>query len=67
METTPCICRRKKTHEALSCSLWVKLFKLFELHQIVGQRGDLHFHSYLTVLEKRGHLDIPTCDSPTNR
>ena len=49
---------KKRIYEALPGSLWGKLFKIFELHQIVRQSGDPAFTQLLyRVREEKHSLD----------
>ena len=59
---------KKGTHEALSDSLWVKLFKLYEPHQIVRQSGDRVFAQLLNLVREEKHTldDIEQIQSLTN-
>ena len=59
---------KKGTYEALSGSLWVKLFKLCEPHQIVRQSGDPVFAQLLNLVREEKHTldDIEQIQSLTN-
>ena len=59
---------KKGTYEAFSGSLWVKLFKLFELNQIVRQSGDPAFAQLLNCSREEKHTldDIEQIQSLAN-